>query len=116
MVKPEPELKMDSALLSFFFFVLLHTSVFSTSKLLGNKLHKILLGRDIPTRMKEEMQVEMGAMVEPLETLVASEALEEEAMEEMIRTQEAMGEIQETRDRVFNSFRGKDILWADDKL
>ena len=100
---------MDSALLSFFFFVLLHTSVFSTSKLLGNKLHKILLGRDIPTRMKEEMQVEMGAMVEPLETLVASEALEE-VMEEMIRTQEAMGEIQETRDRVFNSFRGKDIL------
>ena len=114
MVKPEPELKMDSALLSFFFFVLLHTSVFSTSKLLGNKLHKILLGRDTPTRMKE-MQVEMGAMVEPLETLVASEALEE-VMEEMIRTQEAMGEIQETRDRVFNSFRGKDILWADDKL
>ena len=78
-----------------------------------------MLGRDIPTQMKEEMQVEMGEMVESLETLVASGVLEE-VMEAMIQTQEAMEEIQEilkeTRDRVFNSFLGKAILWADDKL
>ena len=93
--------------------MLLHTSVFSTSKLLGNKSHKILLGKAIPTQMKEEMQVEMGEMVESLETLVASGALEE-VMEAMIQMQEAMEEIQEilkeTRDRVFNSFLGKAIL------
>ena len=72
-----------------------------------------MLGRDIPTQMKEEMQVEMGEMVESLETLVASGALEE-VMEAMIQMQEAMEEIQEilkeTRDRVFNSFLGKAIL------
>lgn len=97
---------MASALLYFFFCVLLHTWVFCTSKLLGNKSPKILLGRDIPTQIKEEMQVEMG---EPLETSVVSEALEE-VMEEMIPTQEVMEAIQETRDRVFNNFRGKAIL------